>query len=906
MIELTVNGARCATAASGRRLADLLRDDLALEGTKLGCDAGDCGSCSVLLDGDPVCACMVPVGGLAGRHVTTVEHVGDDELGRRLQQSFVRHGAAQCGFCTPAMVICALALLRREPFPTEAQVHEALGGVLCRCTGYRSIIEAVIATNADAEPFDVPSPAKTVGARLPRVDGPEKVAGTDRFGDDGVPADASTVTVIRSPHHRASFEFGDLDGFVATNDGVLGVLTAADVPGRNAFGVLGGFADQPVFATGETRHLGEAVAAIVSVAPLAPAVLTAFPATWHPLDPVLTIAAARAADATLLHRDRPGNVLVRGFVRRGDDVDEVLAASAHRATHSVVTPFVEHAPIEPEAGWAWLDGDTVTVVASTQAPAMDREALAEILALPLERVRIVPTAVGGGFGTKLDLSVQPFIALAALRFGRPARLRYTRPESMQSTTKRHPAELTANVACDADGMLTAVRIDGVFNTGAYASWGPTVANRVPVHGAGPYSVPHYRAEALAIHTHSVSAGAFRGFGVPQTAIAQESAFDLLADAAGVDRLEFRMRNALRVGQPTVTGQVFHQGIGYRQCLEALEPAWLTARERRGPVGGALVRGVGVAGAWYGCGNTSLPNPSTILVGVTTDGQLVLHQGAVDIGQGSNTVMTQIFAQALGVPVGAVRRVGADTAITPDAGKTSASRQTFVTGNAVRLAAEQLRRRLLDDVGCDDADAEFEVTAAGALIVCTRDRRLPVDLHHRAPDEHGYALSAVATYDPPTTPLDADGQGAPYATYGFGAQLVELLVDTATGRVTLEHVVAAYDVGKAVNPTLIEGQIHGGVAQGIGLALTEEYHAGRGDNLHDYLIPTIGDVPPIVSFLVESGDEHGAFGVKGIGEHTLIPTAPAILNAIRDAIGVPLTAVPATPERVLAAIEGGRR
>jgi len=515
-------------------------------------------------------------------------------------------------------------------------------------------------------------------------------------------------------------------------------------------------------------------------------------------------------------------------------------------------------------------------------------------------VRIVPTACGGGFGGKLDLSVQPLLAVAAWKLGKPVACVYTRPESMAASTKRHPARVTAKFGCDAEGRLQACDVTATFDTGAYASWGPTVANRVPVHAMGPYRVPHVRTWGEAFFTNAPPSGAFRGFGVPQVAIAHEAMMDV-----GRDRLQFRIDNALTVGQPTVTGQVFHQGVGFRDCLEALQPYWEEARARDRRVAGSLVRGVGVAGMWYGCGNTGVPNPSTILAGVTRDGRIVLHQGAVDIGQGSNTVMTQIFAQSLGVTMGAIARVNADTSVTPDAGKTSASRQTFVTGKAVHLAGLELRARLLALVGCDDPDAEFRADGR-ALFVESRGTSIPLPLDGRPADEHGYAVSVTATYDPPTKPLDANGQGDPYAVYGFGAQLVELQVDTATGRVLLDRIVAAYDVGRAVNPMLVEGQIEGGIAQGIGLALTEEYLPGRNDNLHDYLIPTIGDVPPVTSILVESGDAHGAYGIKGVGEHTLIPTAPAILNAIRDATGALVTSVPATPERVLRAVQAVAR
>lgn len=905
-VSLSVNGARFDTVASARRLTSFLREEAELQGTKVGCDAGDCGACTVLVNGDPLCACMVPVGRLADAEVMTVEHLASTDLGRRLQDSFARHGAAQCGFCTPGMLMSAYALLVDEPHPSVDEVEDALGGVLCRCTGYRSIIAAVVATNDDVAPVEPTQLGKIVGARIPRVDASEKLTGVDVFGDDRIDASAAMVVVIRSPHHRASFTFGDLDSFVASEGSVLGVLTVADVPGRNAFGVIPAFIDQPVFAESEARYIGEAVAAVVVEPGSALDVVSRFPIEWTPLEAVLDVESASRPSAPLVHPHRADNVLVRGFVRKGD-VDEALVASPHRVSRTFTTPFIEHAYLEPEAGWAWLDGDVVVVQATTQAPTMDRDELMAILDLPEHLVRVVPTAVGGGFGSKLDLSLQPFVALAAIKFGRPARIRYTRHESIRTTTKRHPSRITVEAGASADGRLLGVRLDGEFNTGAYASWGPTVANRVPVHGSGPYVVPNYRAATVAVHTHCTPAGAFRGFGVPQAAVAQETVYDLLADEVGIDRLEFRKRNALVPGAATVTGQVFESGVGYLDCLEALEPHWKDARSRRGRLDDKQVRGVGVAGIWYGCGNTALPNPSTILCGVTPSGRIVLHQGAVDIGQGSNTVMTQIFAQTLGVSVDAITRVGADTSITPDAGKTSASRQTFVTGNAVHRAAASLRAKLLALAGIDDPNAEVVATGndhGATLSVRSKGDTYAITLPSVA-DEHGYVVSAVETYDPPTTPLDADGQGEPYAVYGFGAQLVELVVDTTTGRVRLERIVAAYDVGRAVNPTLVEGQIEGGIAQGIGLALLEEYVPGRNDNLHDYLIPTIGDVPPVTSILVESNDPHGAYGIKGVGEHTLIPTAPAIINAIRDATGALVTSLPATPERVLRAIREAR-
>lgn len=900
IVQFRVNGATVQIKASARRLTTVLREELGLVGTKVGCDAGDCGACTVLINGEAHCACMTAVGHLDGATVETVESLATSAEGEALKKSFAHHGAAQCGFCTPGMLMAASVLLRKNAHPTVREVEDALGGVLCRCTGYRKIIDAVVEASSEIQPISLPTPGKAVGSRIPHVDATDKLSGTAVFGDDCVPTDALVVAAIRSPYHHAHFEFGDIDAFVRAHRGVRGVLTAYDIPGRNLFGVIPMFADQPVFAEKVTRFIGEAVAAVIyDQSECDGLTLAEFPIKWSQLPALLTPEQATADGAVLVHDDRPGNILVRGLVECGD-VEAALETSHAVVERTFSTPFIEHAYLEPEAGWAYLDEGTVVVHACTQAPHMDRDDLAAILALPAENVRVMPTAVGGGFGSKLDLSLQPFIALAAMKYRCTVRMTYSRVESMRTTTKRHPSRITVRAGADAQGKITGVRLHGTFNTGAYASWGPTVANRVPVHGSGPYLVPNYKATSEAVHTHCVPAGAFRGFGVPQATIAQECTYDALADALGIDQLEFRLRNALRAGVPTVTGQVLSSGVGYKECLEALRPYWNDARLRDKVVTSKIRRGVGIAGLWYGCGNTALPNPSTILVGISRDGRVVLHQGAVDIGQGSNTVMTQILADALVVSVNSIVRVGADTSITPDAGKTSASRQTFVSGKATYLAGAALRKKLLELAGADD-DASLDL-ADGVLTALSRGKRSEVKLSSMALDEHGYVVSAMEKYDPPTTKLDEHGQGEPYAVYGFGAQLVELSVDIETGKVTLDRIVAVYDVGKAVNPMLVEGQIEGGIAQGIGFGLIEEYVPGSNDNLHDYLIPTIGDVPEIISILIESHDPHGAYGIKGVGEHTIIPTAPAILNAIRHATGAVVTQLPATPERVLAALK----
>ena len=908
----TLNGKTvAANSAPSMRLSAVLREEMGLSGTKIGCNAGDCGACTVLLDGKPICSCLTAVAQVEGGAVTSIEGLHDAGVIAQLQDSFLAHGAAQCGICTPGMLVSASALLTENPNPNRADVEDALGGVLCRCTGYSKIIDAVLASSAPVAAGIEPGAGGNVGSPIRHLDGQPKVDGSLCYGDDKVPAGALAVRVIRSPYHYARFTIGDKDAFLASQPGIQAVLDAGDVPGRNCFGVIPPFADQPVFAENTALYRGDAVAAIIGdydvVSDFDDA---AFPIEWEPLEAMLTPEAAGSEKASQLHANREGNILVRGYVETGN-ADAALGAAAHVVEVNTSTPFIEHGYIEPEAGYALTEGNRLVVHGCTQAAQMDKESLAEIMAMPADAIRVVPTACGGGFGSKLDISFQPYVALAAWKLGKPVRICYSRGESMRSSTKRHPSDIRLRVGCDADGRISGFVFDGIFNTGAYASWGPTVANRVPIHACGPYSTPDYRANSVAIHTNAPPAGAFRGFGVPQSAIAQEIAYDLLAEKLGMDQLAFRRLNALKNGVPTVTGQVFENGVGIDDCFAALEARWhealaeadafnVTARQNGSP----WVKGVGIGSCWYGCGNTSLPNPSTMRMGITADGRVVLHQGAMDIGQGANTVITQIAADALGVAVHCIDLVDGDTDLTPDCGKTSASRQTFVSGKAALLSGAALRDMVLRH-GNVSRQARLDFEKGNLVLTEDGQPQVVIDLTKLPVNDFGYVFMAEETYDPPTSPLDDKGQGIPYAVYGYGAQIMELSVDQSLGTVRLDRVTTAHDVGRAINPLLVEGQIEGGIAQGIGLALMEDYQPGRTENLHDYLIPTIGDVPVFEHHIIEVADDEGPYGAKGLGEHVLIPTAPAIINAIRHATGAQIHHLPATPDKVRAAIVTAR-
>ncbi len=903
-IRFKLNGQACSIASNPvTRTSDVLREELGLTGTKVGCDAGDCGACTILIDGEQRFACLTAAGQLEGCDVQTVEGLAKDGKLSPLQQAFHRYGAAQCGICTPGMLMAAQSLLNVKPNPSREEVEDALGGVLCRCTGYSKIVAAVLEASG-TETQELPADADSgFGSRTRKVDGEPKLLGTEIYGADTAPDDSLWMRVVRSPHPRATFVLPSPEKIIEENQGLLRILTWQDVPGNNGFGIYPHIKDQPVLAKDQVRYRGEAVAALIGDRKSIEAVTDDdLGIEWVPQDAIESYESALEGKISPVQEIHEDNLLARGFLKKGD-AESVYEQSLIKAQGTWETSYVEHAYIEPEAGYAVKRGQRLELFVSTQTPYMDRDEVAQVLGIGPDQVRIIPSAVGGGFGGKLDCSVQPLLAVAAWILEKPIRCTFTRPESLASSTKRHPAKMKASASCDKDGSLTSLSFEGDFNTGAYASWGPTVADRVPIHCSGPYFVPNILAKTRALLTNGPPSGAFRGFGVPQSAIAHEALMDSLAEQTGIDPLEFRLKNALRKGQKTGSGQLLENSVGQAECLEALQSRWQEwrkASEEFNNHSEIIKRGVGIGCCWYGCGNTSMSNPSTMRVGINSEGTITLYNGAMDIGQGANTIMIQICAEALGLPASSFQFIMGDTDLTADAGKTSASRQAFVSGRASQLAGEHLRAQIIHLAEAEE-DANLRLDGS-TLWVQDKNGEHSILLSDLLPRTNGDVLVGEGTFDPPTTKLDENGQGSPYATYGFGAHIAEVEVDLKLGTTRVLRLAAAHDVGKTVNPTQVEGQIQGGVAQGLGMALMEEYVQGVTENLHDYLIPTVGDMPDIEILLIEDPEPLGPFGAKGIGEHALIPTAPAILGGIRQATGVSIHRIPATPDRVLQAIQ----
>ena len=735
-----------------------------------------------------------------------------------------------------------------------------------------------------------------------RTDALAKVLGKTQFAGDIKLPGMLEAKILRSNVPHAVIKAIDI-AQAQKMPGVHAVLTGWDIPASNSHGII--IKDEPVLATDKIRKVGEPLALVVAEGPeTAKRALEQIVVRLEELPAIFDPEEAMKPGAPWVHEG--GNIQSVRKIRKGD-VDRAFAMADIVVENIYRTQLAEHAYIEPEAGIGYMDGDILVLMVSTQNPHFDRREVARNLCLPLHKVRVIQAPTGGGFGGKLDVSVQVYLGLAVLKTGRPVRMVFERAESMQSSTKRHPFIIDYKTAATKEGKLLAVDVRIIGDTGAYASYGPGTLTRSAVHATGPYEVPNVKVDSYAIYTNNPTAGAMRGFGVQQLAFAHEQQMDLVAEKAGITPYEVRIINALRVGSTTATGQILESSVGIGATLEIAQNNTPKILKRANNLqSGAKRRGIGYGCMWYGIGNTGSANPSSAFVDWMDDGTVHLMVGAADIGQGSNTVLAQIVAEELGVEFNDVLVIAADTLVTPDAGPTSASRQTYISGNAVLLAAREAKKVLLQEAASILGTSAEKLVLKNRQVFLAEGQGLNMALSDLIAGcrKKGKPISGHGWWNPKTSALDPDtGRGAPYGTYAFATQIVEVEVDTGTWQVDVLNIIAAHDVGRAVNPQQVEVQVEGGSVMGLGYGLYEQVIVDNGKlttpNLATYLIPTAKDTPHIHPFVVEEPAGTGPYGAKGVGEPALIPTAAAIANAICDALGIRFTELPITPQRIIA-------
>ena len=830
----TVNGVS-RTTHKEEPLLRYLRDELRLTSVKDGCSEGACGTCTILVDGRAVRSCILTTKKAAGKSILTVEGLSPEE-----QEAFVYAfgavGAVQCGFCIPGMVLSGKALLDVNPNPTEAEIKKAIRGNVCRCTGYKKIIEgialagAILRGEAEIDPTLEEGAAFGVGDRAFRADVRGKVLGTGEYCDDLYLDGMVYASAVRSQYPRARVL--DIDaGAALALPGVLAVLTAEDVP-HNKVGHIQQDWDVMIAKGDVTRCVGDAICLVVAeTEDILKEAKKLVKIDYEPLEPVRNIQEAMAENAPKLHPG--GNLCQSRHVTRGD-AKAALAGSKYVVTQSYRTPFTEHAFLEPECALAFPYKDGVKVYTSDQGVYDTRKEISIMLGWDPERIVVENKLVGGGFGGKEDVSVQHIAVLAALKVGRPVKVRFSRQESIRFHPKRHAMEGTFTLGCDENGIFTALDCEIHFDTGAYASLCGPVLERACTHSVGPYCYQNTDIRGFGWYTNNPPAGAFRGFGVCQSEFALESNINLLAEQVGISPWEIRWRNAIEPGKVLPNGQIADCSTALKETLLAVKEVYERNAGHAGIACAMKNSGVGVG----------LPDKGRAKLAVR-DGKVELYAAASDIGQGCATVFLQILAQATGLPREKLVNMGANSEVAPDSGTTSGSRQTLITGEAVRMAAAELKADL-DGAGGDLSALE--------------------------------GLEYSAEFFDPTDKLGADKPNPKsHVAYGFATHVVILDDD---GRV--KEVWAAHDSGKVVNPISIQGQIEGGVLMGLGYALTEDFPLK--DCVPQARFGTLGlmradQIPHIHAIYVEKEELLPfAYGAKGIGEIATIPTAPAAQGA----------------------------
>jgi len=915
-VSLTVNGQIIERSVDPKlSLLRFLREKLGLMGTKNGCEKGHCGSCTVIVDGEAKRSCLIRMERAVGIKVTTIEGLSTAESSNYIQDAFLQEGAVQCGFCTPGMILASKALLDKNENPALSDIKEALKNNLCRCTGYAAIERAVLRAAAVKRKYGStpdmgnPSPDSRIGSSPIRKDGPAKVHGKPIFSDD-LPVENPLIgKLLFSAHAHARILSIDCSG-AEKAPGVALVLTAKDIPGRNSFGLF--VPQQPVLVADEVKYLGDVIAAVFAESrEQAESARALIKVEYEVLPAQLSAEENFKLEAPLIHSNAKDNIVHHVSVRKGD------TETAFTRADIVVEGFyetqaVEHGYMEPEACLAKCDGSGGVIVwTGNQGSQEYREMIAESLNLPIEKVRVILAACGGGFGGKEEPAGQIHAALAAYRTGRSVKIVLTREESIRTSTKRHPMKLWMKHGVTKDGRILAMTSKVIADAGAYISQTKPVIFRSAVTATGPYQLESVAADSWGIYTHNNPSGAFRGFGSTQACFAAEIQMDKLAQSLGMDPAEFRRRNAFVSGSITSTGQTLQDGVGYVGTLEAASEALgrmkndFAEMKRNAPTQKKI--GFGIASAYKNVGiGTGLSDHAGAIAELNPNGRISIRTGAAELGQGSDTLAAQIAAEILGVDYDTIDVTSCDTSLCPDGGMTTGSRQTFVTGNAVKGAAEAL---LAEISAFLPKDAPQATTGLVSLMHMTQA--------YRSAKDAGAQTSAEFTYYPPKTyahrtKADPEPGRNPseydiHYAYCYASAAVAVEVDTTTGVVKVLKVAAAQDVGKALNRQSVVGQIEGSVAMGIGYALSEEFREDaeriHTEDLRKIGIPRIGDIPLIETFIIEDAHSQGPFGAKGIGEVGLNPLAPAISNAIFDAVGVRLQSLPMLKEKVLAALVG---
>lgn len=929
-LELRVNGSSYSLPEiPGETLSALLRERLRLTGTKICCGEGRCGICTVLVDDRPVKSCLFPAKNAAGKSILTIE--GLRALSpipgslHPLQQAFVSYGAIQCGFCTPAQILNAYAYLLKHPEPDYEELKTALKDVLCRCGAYEAILQAVLAASAvmrGGGPLPAPKVSLTaaknsvIGTPHPRPDAAAKADGSAVFTDDLTFPGMLYARVLRANVPHAFLRGLDISDALKEK-GVRAVLTAEDLPAARFHGVYRN--DWPILVgIGErVRTVGDALALVAADTQAEADAAAARIRVDLELLPVLsTPQQALAPDAPQLHPD--GNLLKHIKVRKGD-AEKGFQDAEIILEHTFHTPSTDHLFMEPECSIAVpLPDGRMEIYVGSQIPYSDRSQVAAALGVPEESVRIRGQLTGGGFGGKEDIAGQIHAALLARAAGKPVKLLFNRRESMLVHPKRHATQIRVKLGARRNGLLVAAETELFGDTGAYASLGEPVMTRATTHSTGPYVIPHVKSDCYAVYTNNPPAGAFRGFGVLQSAFAVESMMDILAHTLDIDPLELRKMNALYEGSLTNTNQLLKESVGLHDCLRAVERS-LRARAGEAPFkprhlirdGKQYLRCWGVAAAYKNTGlGSGTDDAGAADIELLLDGRMQVRTAAAEIGQGLVTTMQLIAAEVFSRDPRDVDILVMDTDLTPNSGPTTASRQTFVTGNAVLLAAKALKQHILANLAVRwDTEPEF---------ICLDAEGARLNMPEAAGAEPSVQASwqAIAVlmdatpigrtihseyHAPKTSPLG--GSEPIHFAYSFSAQAVEIEVSLEDGSIRVLQVISANDAGRVLNPLGFQGQVEGGVVMGVGHALMEEFRVSEGivetDRMARYPIPRAADSPMVDSILVEHPAKDGPFGAKGVGEIVSIPTPPAIANALFNATGLRVFSLPIRAEEVLA-------